>query len=141
MATFLTTVALVRQKPEGDLQQVKEQYLVEGDNVSDAANKLHLYVRPYSVNGEMAIDTISKSNVKDIVLSGNEEPDVFYRAKIAIVTINVITGTEKLTPYAVIVEAASFDQAYRRLKDSLKGSMSDIKIISLTETKILEYVL
>lgn len=69
-------------------------------------------------------------------LSDEDTADRFYRVKLAIVTIDEKTQTEKETPVVLMVQASNFDNALSRLKEGMRGSIVDWRIVNFTETKI-----
>ena len=69
-------------------------------------------------------------------LSDEDTADRFYRVKLAMLTIDEKTQTEKETPVVLMVQASDFNDAVNRLKKGMSGSLIDWRIVNFTETKI-----
>jgi hypothetical protein len=80
---------------------------------------------------------LTKPKVSELFL--DEAADRFYKVKVAFITIDEKTATEKKTASFIIVQANDFKAAYDKFIDGMKGTMADYEIISISETPILDY--
>lgn len=59
----------------------------------------------------------------------------------AYVTLDDKSGAEKKTYTNILVQASDLRDAVRRLDEGMKGTMSDYRIVSVSETKIMDVYL
>lgn len=121
----------------GKQANVVDQYLFTGVLSFMEAEKTALAeLAPY-YSGEWAVDNISKKNYLEIVRcqSGSNR---YYAAKLAFITIDEKSGSEKKMMANYLVEAENFQCAVTFVENFMEGSMADYEIVSLSETKILD---
>ena len=66
------------------------------------------------------------------------DADKFYLAKVGVVSYNESSGSEKLTNTTYLVQASGFQTALASLLEHFKGTTLDYKVLSLSESKILD---
>ena len=69
----------------------------------------------------------------------DKEADKFYLAKVAFVTIDERSGKEKKTVSQWLIGGTDFNDAYETVLREFNKSMADCELVSLTESKIVEY--
>ena len=121
-----------RENKKGELKQVSEHYIIDGiDLFCEAeAKAFELY------NGECDVFAINRSKIREIV-SQKEEEKPFFKATL----IDVFTnddGTEKETPYPVLVCAEDLKEAHKLMEEYIKGGMQDFRLEGIVKTKILD---
>lgn len=112
------------------------QYLVSGETCTDAETRL-LESGELVCFEEYNIESIQRKIYSEII-GGNY--DKWYMAKVALITLDEKTGTEKRKNKAVLVNADDLEDALSILKDHFKDSVSDYELNAIIET-ILEDVI
>lgn len=135
MKLFITTVQYGRVQENGTTKAVKEQYLVDALTFTEAEARITLEMAS-SGNGFEVLD-ITRPRLHEAFLNSG---DAFYKAKVEYITLDEKTGTEKASATTWIVRADSFDEAYKTIKNILKGSLIDTSIVSLVKTPIVDFI-
>lgn len=121
-----------RENKKGELKQVSEHFIIDGiDLFCEAeARAMEQY------NGECDVFAINRSKIKEIV-NQKEEDKPFFKATL----IDVFTnddGTEKETPYPVLVCATDLNEANKLIEEYMKQGMQDFRLEGIVKTKILD---
>ena len=70
-------------------------------------------------------------------ISNEESADKWYQCKLAFITLDEKSGTEKRTTQSVMVQAAGLREAVKRLDEGMKSSIIDYSITAVTEKKLM----
>jgi hypothetical protein len=89
---------------------------------------------------DMNIICVKESNISEVVGSTKEAADRFYKASIALLTINENTGAEKKTYAYILLQAEDIDDARRMAADWMDCGMIDMRLDGLVETKIVDSI-
>lgn len=121
-------------------EDVKEQYAVEAVSVTDAATIIQEHLEGFN----FSLEEVTKMQIKEAFLQATVNgfrPDGYpiFIAKLALTTVNDY-GIEKKQNFRYMIEEMTFEYAYQRLKDEMKGSVSDIEIISISLSPIVEAI-
>lgn len=121
-----------RENKKGERKQVVEHFIIEGiDLFCEAeAKAMELY------NGECDVFSITRGKVREIV-NTKEEDKPFFRATL----IDIFTnddGTEKKTPYHVLVCATDLTEANKIIEEYMRQGMQDFRLEGIVKTKILD---
>lgn len=136
MAYFICTVRYDKIIENGLNKTVNEQYLLDAVSFTEAEARTIEELTPF-ITGDFKIPRLTKPKVSELFL--DEAADRFYKVKVAFITIDEKTATEKKTTSFIIVQANDFKAAYDKFIDGMKGTMADYEIISISETPILDY--
>ncbi len=136
MAYFISTVRYDKTTENGQIKTVNEEYIVDALTVTEAEARTIQHVTPY-ISGEFSIPSVKRSRITEVFGNGG---DYFWTCKVAFITIDERTATEKKTTSAILVRADDFDGAYRALLDGMKGTMADWELQSITLSKIMDYI-
>lgn len=129
--TFLATSTDSR----GNAKKIRPLYLVSAYSVIEAVTKASEAISGYYAEYEC----ISCKQVKyEDVVTNNE--DKFYRVKENIITIDERTAEEKRSPLLTIYQASDINAARKYLEIETKGSPVDREVVSISETKIIDYI-
>lgn len=139
MATYFQSTISYRKEIGGKLQKVTEQYLFDALSYTEAEARTIEECTPDSLSGEFTIANLVKPNIAELFLNDDAFCDTFYKVTVVFVTLDEKTAQEKRTKSNIIVQAKNFDDAVRRFKEGMKGTMADYEIFAVTETAILEY--
>lgn len=132
---FETKVKLDVMQDSGITKAETFVYLVDALTFKEAEDRIIEECKPFT-SGNLEVAAVKKVRINDMYLSDEDTADRFYRVKLAIVTIDEKTQTEKETPVVLMVQASDFEDAVNRLKKEMSGSLMDWRIVNFTETKI-----
>lgn len=121
-----------RQNKKGEMKQVTEHFIIEGiDLFCEAeAKAMELY------NGNCDVFAITRSKIREIV-NRKEEDKPFFKATL----IDIFTnddGTEKETPYPVLVCANDLTEANKLIEEYMRQGMQDFRLDGIIKTRILD---
>lgn len=121
-----------KENKKGERKQVAEHFIIEGiDLFCEAeAKALELY------NGNCDVFAIIRSKIREIV-NEKEEDKPFFKATLIDIFVNE-DGTEKETPYPVLVCASDMKEANRLMEEYMKSGMQDFRLEGIVKTKILD---
>ena len=74
----------------------------------------------------------------DAFFSDIDDDDLWFKARLAFITIDEKTDKEKRSYYNYLVQAKSLDRAKRYVGEVMGRSMIDYEVKSLSETKIMD---
>ena len=122
----------------GKLKKVNEPYLVNALSCTEAEARVTLEVAQY-IKGEWSIRSIKAVNIAEII-NEDTEHDRWYQARIAMCVVDEARGTESWVANTVLVKADTFYWAYKSIVERFKDSIVDYKIVSLSESPIVDYI-
>ena len=134
---FECTVAIDQMQEDGITKAVTQKYLVDALSFKEAEDRIIEEVAPFT-NGTLDVKAVKRVRVSELFENTSEAADKWYRIKIVLVTIDEKTCKEKETPNVIMVQSASFADALADFNNGMKGSLADYRIVSITETKILD---
>lgn len=113
------------------------EYLIgERRKVADADNKAAADTLIDLDGGECV--TLKKVNISEVTDGENKE--YWYKVKVMFISFDEKTGKEKLSPSNMMVAANSVAEAVKITENSMKGTMSDWRMVAVTETDILDLI-
>ncbi len=135
---FLSTVRYEKIMPNGLQKTVSEQYLFDALSFTEAEARTIEELQPY-ISGEFSIPQIVKPRISELILTSDCNADRYYKVKVAFITLDEKTATEKKTDRFILVQASDFKNAYDRFLIAMKDTMADYEIVSIVETPILQF--
>lgn len=132
---FECKVKYVKIDDDGRERKVSEVYLVDAVTFTDAETRIIKQLQTM-VRGEFVVDNIKKSNIVEIF--PHEDGEWWYKAKIAIVTIDENAGKEKKINNYFLVAADDIKQALQRLEDGLSYILVPYQTTSLAVCNIVD---
>lgn len=132
---FECKVKYVKVDDDGRERKVSENYLIDAVTFTDAETRIIRQLQTM-VRGEFTVDNIKKSNIVEIF--PHEEGEWWYKAKIAIVTIDENAGKEKKINNYFLVAADDIKQALQRLEDGLSYILVPYQTTSLAVSTIVD---
>ncbi len=90
------------------------------------------------IAGDFFIAEIKRAVYNEIFFSDNPSDDRWYKAKLAFITLDEKTSTEKKTIVYYLVQAATFEGARKAIDDVMAKTLVDYAIDTISETKILD---
>lgn len=110
-------------------------YLVDALSFKEAEDRVIEECKPFT-KGNLDVLAVKRVRLSDILFTDDETAARWYRVKLMMMNIDEKTQTEKETPVVLMVQASDFEDAVKRLKKEMSGSLIDWRIVNFTETKI-----
>ena len=135
---FTCKISYEKVVENGMVKKVTEPYLVDALSFTEAEARIIEEMAPY-ISGEFSVADVSKARYSEIFFADDDiNASYWYKVKLAFITLDEKTGSEKKTFTNVLVQAPDFRDAVRRLDEGMKGSMADYIIVSVAETPIMD---
>ena len=137
---FYDVTSRVERTSEDGMQKVvKDTIVVSAVSFSDAEKKATEF---YEAESLEKVCAIKESTYREYVKRTDIEPNLsFYKVTVGMITINEVTGKEKTTKVAYLVDAGSTKEAEDIINKMFSGTVIDYKIISIKETNVTDIVL
>ena len=136
-----TSVRFQKRMENGTNKRVTDSYLVDALSFAEAEARIIKEVTPPYFSGEINVSAVKKSNVQEIFRNKIEYEDVqkWYKAKVAFITLDEKTKSEKRTTAVYMVQAPDFHNALENFVENMKKeTMADFVIVGIEETTILD---
>ena len=137
---IVTSVRFTKRMENGTTKRVTESYLVGAISFAEAEARIIKEVTPY-IFGEFSVSAVKKSNVQEIFRNKVEYDceQNWYKAKVAFITFDEKTMSEKRTIAVYMVQAPDFHNALENFVEGMmKETMEDFVIVGIEETSILD---
>lgn len=136
---YEVTSKVERTSEDGMQKVVKDTIVVSAVSFSDAEKKVTEF---YEAESLEKVCAIKESTYREYVKRTDIEPNLsFYKVTVGMITINEVTGKEKTTKVAYLVDAGSTKEAEDIINKMFSGTVIDYKIISIKETNVTDIVL
>ena len=135
-----TSVRFTKRMENGTTKRVTESYLVGAISFAEAEARIIREVTPY-ICGEFSVSAVKKSNVQEIFRDKVQYDceKKWYKAKVAFITLDENTNSEKRTTAVYMVQAPDFHNALENfIEGMMKETMADFVIVGIEETTILD---
>lgn len=116
-------------------KKVTEPYLVDALSFTEAETRICKEMQPY-ISGEFTVSNIKRANISELI--ENASGDRWYKCRVNFIIVDQEKGIEKKTPTNIYVQASDIKGAWDNLQESLKGTISDYAVTSISETLILD---
>lgn len=134
---FEVTIAYDAISESGADVVKKEVYLVDAVSFGDAEERVYNERKAF-ITGDSMVAKVKRVKYAEIIQHVDDVKDKYYKARIELISFDETSGEEKRNRYNILVNASDFYDAVERLKDGMKVWLSDIEVISMQETPILE---
>ena len=131
MNLFELKIKYTRQTGEDNPGAVKETYLVESVNPTNAEARVIEDIKPL-IFGEHEVLSITRRNIWDIF--PKIDADYWYKARVELITVEGDQESRKVV--TMLVQANTISEALAILKD--KTASLDCEIIGLAKSPIIE---
>ena len=131
---FEVKVKMQKTQEDGTQKKVTEQYVVEAVTFGEAERRITECLKPY-IEGEFDVTDIKIAGYVQIV-SGDENADKYFKAKVSFLTLDETTGKEKKTSELYLVQSETLESAESDVKTFLNDGNTTIS--SISETAILD---
>ena len=131
---FEVKVKMQKTQEDGTQKKVTEQYVVEAATFGEAERRITECLKPY-IEGEFNVTDIKIAGYSQIV-SGDDNDDKYFKAKVTFVALDETTGKEKKTSELYLVRSETLGSAESDVKNYLNDGNTTIS--SIAETVILD---
>ncbi|MDE5843356.1 MAG: DUF4494 domain-containing protein [Muribaculaceae bacterium] len=132
---FECKVRYDKMMENGVPKKVNEPYMVDALSFTEAEARIIEEITPF-ISGDYSISAVKKTKVAEIFY--DETGDKYYSVKYNIITIDEKSGVEKKSAVFALVQASDFDTALSNFHESMKDTICDYEIASITETAIMD---
>lgn len=133
---FECKVRYEKTQEDGNDKLVNELYVVDALSFTEAEASIIDNMAVY-VSGELKISNINPANYNEIFFSGNDDDDLWFKARLAFITIDD-KEKEKRTYVNYLIQAKSIERAKRYVDEAMGETIIDYELKSLSETKIFD---
>lgn len=121
----------------GAIKKVTEPYLVDALSFTEAERRFTEEISPF-MTGDWKVEDIKRCKFAELIETDEETADRYYKAKVAFITIDDKSGTEKRSNQTIYVQASDLRDAAKRLDASMGTTMIDYDLLSIAETQIMD---
>ena len=132
---FETSVKYRKTDEQGVNKVVTEQYIVSALSFSEAESNINEQMKIY-VGEDFKVVNIKLTNYSEI--AAFEDAEIWFKSKVSLLYFDEENGKEKKSNIYMLVQANDAKNAYDNTITTLKGTVSDFTIPSVSETKIVE---
>ena len=134
---FECKVRYEKTQEDGSKKLVNEQYVVDALSFTEAEASIIDNMSVY-VSGEFKVANINPANYNEIFFSDIDDDDLWFKARLAFITIDEKKDKEKRTYVNYLIQAKCIERAKRYVDEVMGKTMNDYELKSLSETKIFD---
>lgn len=134
---FEAKVKYVKVGEDGRERKVSEMYLLDAMSYTEAESRI-VSEMEMIVKGDYNIASLKKSNISEVVTSEDETDDRWYKAKIAIIDADEVSGKEKSSYQYYLVAAADTNRALENIERALATFVVPYEVAGINDTKFLD---
>jgi hypothetical protein len=125
----------------GKIENVKENFLLQAVNFSDAELQTHKYANENIGRIEFFLESIKRSNITEVIQDTTGEHSTnWFKIGIKWIQINEKTGKESGDKTIHIVNANDFDHARAIINSTFVDVVAPYEISSITEIKLTDVI-
>ena len=121
----------------GKKKKVSEEYLVDAESFTETEKRANKAATDLIGTRDFDITAISREPITEILKDEEEDDNHWYKAVVALVTVDEETGTKKFSPQTMYANSPDIKDAVQMLIDHMSDSSFDWEIKSIAETKVL----
>lgn len=134
---FECKVRYEKTQEDGNDKLVNEMYVVDALSFTEAEASIIDNMAVY-VSGEFKVANIKPANYNEIFFSDIDDDDLWFKARLAFITIDEKKDKEKRTYVNYLIQAKCIERAKRYVDEVMGKTMIDYELKSLSETKIFD---
>lgn len=134
---FECKVRYEKTQEDGNDKLVNELYVVDALSFTEAEASIIDNMSVY-VSGEFKVANINTANYNEIFFSDIDDDDLWFKARLAFITIDEKKDKEKRTYVNYLIQAKCIERAKRYVDEVMGKTMIDYELKSLSETKIFD---
>lgn len=132
---FECKVRYDKTQETGLVKTVTEPYLIGALSFTEAEERIVKEMEPF-ISGEFTVSDIRRKKFSETIL--NENGDRYYNARLAFITLDEKSGSEKKTSVNMLVQASSLKEAMETVENEMKKTMVDYQFLAISETAIMD---
>ena len=121
----------------GKKKKVSEEYLVDAESFTETEKRANKAATDLIGTRDFDITAISREPITEILKDDEDDDNHWYKAVVALVTVDEETGTKKFSPQTMYANSPDIKDAVQMLIDHMSDSSFDWEIKSIAETKVL----
>jgi hypothetical protein len=137
MEWFECKVQYDKTQENGLIKSTKEAYLVDALSFTEAEETITKEIEPF-MSGEFMVIDIKRARIAELFENEDLNADRWYKVKIGFISYDEKSEKEKIVTQTDIVQATDFKNALETLEKAMHGTLGDYKIISITETALMD---
>lgn len=134
---FEVKVKYTKVDEDGRQRKVSKLYLLDAVSFTEAESRIIEELREI-IQGDFYIEAIKKSNITELVESKDGNDDKWFKAKVAIIDADSISGREKKTNWYHLVAGENVDKALENLQKSLSTYVVPFEIVQVGDSNIMD---
>ena len=135
---FQCKISYTKTMENGIDKKVTEPYLVDALSFTEAEARIIEEMASYA-NCDFVVSAVAKANYSEIFFAEDDlDASFWFKCKLAFITLDEKTGSEKKSFTNILVQARDFRDAVKKLDEGMRGSMADYLIVSVAETPIFD---
>ena len=121
----------------GKKKKVSEEYLVDAESFTETEKRANKAATDLIGTRDFDITAISREPITEILKDDEDDDNHWYKAVVALVTVDEETGTKKFSPQTMYANSPDIKDAVQMFIDHISDSSFDWEIKSIAETKVL----
>ena len=134
---FECKVRYLKTQEDDSKKIVNELYVVDALSFTEAEASIIDNMQVY-VSGELKVANINPTNYNEIFFSDIDDDDLWFKARLAFITIDEKSNNEKRSCVNYLIQAKCIERAKCYVDEVMGKTMIDYELKSLSETKILD---
>lgn len=134
---FEAKIKYIKVGEDGRERKVSEMFLLDAMSYTEAESRI-MHEMKSIIKGDYVISSLKKSNITELVPSDHEMDDRWYKAKIAIIDADEVSGKEKTSFQYYLVAAANTNCALENLETALATFVVPYEIVSISDTLFVD---
>ena len=134
---FEVKVKYTKVDEDGRQRKVSELYLLDAVSFTEAESRIIEGLREI-IQGDFYIEAIKKSNITELVESKDGNDDKWFKAKVAIIDADSISGKEKRSNQYFLVAGSDVDKSLENLQKALSTYVVPFEIVQVGDSNIMD---
>lgn len=134
---FEVKVKYTKVCEDGREKKVSELYLLDAVSFTEAESRIIEELREM-IQGDFCIEAIKKSNITELVDSNDANDDKWFKAKVAIIDCDSISGKEKRANQYFLVAGSDVDKSLENLQKALSTYVIPFEIVQVGDSNIMD---
>lgn len=134
---FEVKVKYTKVGEDGREKKVSELYLLDAMSFTEAESRITEKLKEM-IQGDFHITGIKPSNITELFKSTDENDDKWFKAKVAIIDCDNISGREKRSNQYFLVAGANVDKALNNLQASLSTWVVPFDTVQVGDSNIVD---
>lgn len=143
MTHFIQTkIKHLKTLENGKQKNTTETYVFQAETFTEAEARAVEYATDFQFT-DFQVTALTNCRISEIVRQTDDSKQpvpLWFRAKLDYITLDERTARERHTKQNVLVEASCFEHANDIVAKYIADSVADIRLLSLTETNIIDVI-